>query len=599
MKRFLVLLVFLFFSSIVLPQGDSLWQRKILPSNLTQNALFGSSVALYQNYLIVGAPGDSIYGSNSGSVYLISYSDNSISLIQKLVPNDGQSNDLFGYSVCSLSNYIIIGAPGRSEYGANSGVVYIFRYEDSVWVQHQKIFAIDPQPNDKFGQSLSGNSAWGWLLVGAPYKAYNDTSSGALFMYILNNENWNYENQLYPPFSNPNQRFGFAHDHLSNEICISAPGDNTNGTNSGAVYLYLYDDGSHEWYFISKNYSPQPHNGDEFGYSLDIDYFYRMLVGAPGVGFVGKAYLFGLGGLGFGLVDDYQPSDVDFGDKVGLSVSYFGYGSDFGRSIVGAPTGFANGNTGGAYILTSLAYGFTQNFKTIPAIGLAGDKYGYSVDNNYDYYLVGAPFNDDGGINSGAVYLNKWVHWELPVELTFFTASSNQAKVQLNWQTATELNNQGFEIQRKIENTDWITIGFRTGQGTTTEPATYFYEDDISEIISSNLLYRLKQIDFNGKFEYSEEVEVITQPLDFVLYQNHPNPFNPTTNIKYEVPEHTYVKLEIFDVLGRSVRSLVNEEKPAGRYEIEFDGSSLASGLYYCRITAGDFIQTKKMMLLK
>lgn len=201
MKRFLVLLVFLLFSIIVLPQGDSLWQRKILPSNLSQNALFGSSVALYQNYFIVGAPGDSIYGSNSGSVYLISYNDNNISLIQKLVPNDGQSNDLFGYSVCSLRNYIIIGAPGRNEYGVNSGAVYIFRYEDSVWVQHQKLFATNPQPNDRFGQSLSGNSAWGWLLVGAPYKAYNDTSSGALFMYILNGENWNYENQLYPPFT--------------------------------------------------------------------------------------------------------------------------------------------------------------------------------------------------------------------------------------------------------------------------------------------------------------------------------------------------------------------------------------------------------------
>jgi photosystem II stability/assembly factor-like uncharacterized protein len=186
-----------------------------------------------------------------------------------------------------------------------------------------------------------------------------------------------------------------------------------------------------------------------------------------------------------------------------------------------------------------------------------------------------------------------------PVELTSFTATLNQLKVQLTWQTATELNNQGFEIQRKIEDTDWITIGFRTGQGTTTEPTSYFYEDNISEISTPNLLYRLKQIDFNGSYQYSDEIEVLLQSLDYTLYQNYPNPFNPVTIIKYEVPQISNVKIEVFDVLGRVVKVLVDEEKSVGRYEDQFNGSSVASGLYYYRITAGDFIQTKKMMLIK
>ncbi|MDP2362707.1 MAG: YCF48-related protein, partial [Ignavibacteria bacterium] len=139
--------------------------------------------------------------------------------------------------------------------------------------------------------------------------------------------------------------------------------------------------------------------------------------------------------------------------------------------------------------------------------------------------------------------------WFTPVELTTFTATLNRTKVNINWQTATELNNQGFEIQRKFENSDWFTIGFRTGKGTTTEPTSYFYEDDIWEINSDKLYYRLKQIDFNGTFSFSNEVEVITQPLDFALYQNYPNPFNPITTIKYQVPKTSNVKLEIFDVL--------------------------------------------------
>jgi hypothetical protein len=213
--------------------------------------------------------------------------------------------------------------------------------------------------------------------------------------------------------------------------------------------------------------------------------------------------------------------------------------------------------------------------------------------------LVGAPYNDDGGIDAGVVYLNKWIRWELPVELTSFTASVSQTKVKLNWQTATELNNQGFEVQRKLASSDWITIGFKQGQGTTTELTTYFYEDEISEINSNKLYYRLKQIDFDGTFTYSEEVEVFTQPLNFSISQNYPNPFNPNTIIKYEIPKTTNVKIDVFDMLGRIIDNIVNEEKSAGRYELEFDGSSLSSGVYYYRMQAGDFVSIRKMLMLK
>jgi hypothetical protein len=188
---------------------------------------------------------------------------------------------------------------------------------------------------------------------------------------------------------------------------------------------------------------------------------------------------------------------------------------------------------------------------------------------------------------------------ELPVELTSFIASVNQNKVQLNWETATELNNNGFEVQRKLENSDWITISFVQGKGTTTEPTSYSYFDDVSEFISNKIYYRLKQIDYNGNYEFSDEVEVITLPLDYSLSQNYPNPFNPVTKIKYEVPENTNVTLEVFDVLGRLIKTLVNENKSAGRYEVEFNASELSSGLYFYKISAGGFEQTRKMLLLK
>ena len=187
----------------------------------------------------------------------------------------------------------------------------------------------------------------------------------------------------------------------------------------------------------------------------------------------------------------------------------------------------------------------------------------------------------------------------LPVELTSFTTSVNQNKVQLNWVTATELNNNGFEVQRKLENSDWITIGFVQGNGTTSEPTSYLYSDDVSDFISNKIYYRLKQIDYNGNYEFSDEVEVITLPLEYNLSQNYPNPFNPTTKIKYEVPENTNVTLEVFDVLGRLIKTLVNENKSAGRYEVELNASELSSGLYLYKINAGSFEQTRKILLLK
>jgi photosystem II stability/assembly factor-like uncharacterized protein len=197
----------------------------------------------------------------------------------------------------------------------------------------------------------------------------------------------------------------------------------------------------------------------------------------------------------------------------------------------------------------------------------------------------------------GTIYYT--ADWFVPVELTSFTASLNQSKVNLYWQTATELNNNGFEIQRKLENSDWITIGFKKGKGTTSEQTDYSYIDDISGVSAKKLMYRLKQIDYNGSFKYSDEIEVVTLPLQYNLFQNYPNPFNPNTVIKYEIPQNSFIKLEVFDLLGRQIKTLVNEMKPAGRYEIEFDASSLSSGIYIYKISGNNFNQSKKMILLK
>jgi hypothetical protein len=192
----------------------------------------------------------------------------------------------------------------------------------------------------------------------------------------------------------------------------------------------------------------------------------------------------------------------------------------------------------------------------------------------------------------------------IPVELTSFTASMIDGNILLNWTTATELNNSGFEIHKgshtstSLSVTDWETISFVTGNGTSTENQNYsFIHQNPSE---GKSYYRLKQIDYDGKYTYSNIAEVdFVLPIQFSLEQNYPNPFNPVTSIKYAIRSKQFVQLKIFDVIGNEVATLVNDEKPAGNYEIAFDASNLSSGVYFYKIASGNFIETKKMVLLK
>lgn len=187
----------------------------------------------------------------------------------------------------------------------------------------------------------------------------------------------------------------------------------------------------------------------------------------------------------------------------------------------------------------------------------------------------------------------------IPVELTSFTANvNNEGNVFLNWRTATETNNQGFEIQRSGNGDDFSAIGFLEGYGTTTETHSYIYID--KNLNSGKYYYRLKQIDFDGSFEYSDVVKVtVNVPVVFSLEQNYPNPFNPSTIIKYSIPENGYVKLSVYNLIGEEVAVLVNEVKDQGFYEATFNAAELPSGTYIYKIGSNNNLLVKKMMLLK
>ncbi|MFA6980633.1 MAG: two-component regulator propeller domain-containing protein [Ignavibacteriaceae bacterium] len=193
---------------------------------------------------------------------------------------------------------------------------------------------------------------------------------------------------------------------------------------------------------------------------------------------------------------------------------------------------------------------------------------------------------------------------EVPVELVSFSSSVSDKKIKLEWVTATERNNKGWGVQRKtLNDNNWKTIAFVEGKGTSSEVKNYKFED-VSLKQASKYQYRLEQIDYGGSVQYSNIIEVIFNlPNEFELSQNYPNPFNPSTIISWQLAVGSYVTLKVYDVLGNEVATLVNENQSVGIHQVEFQSAvgsqQLACGIYFYQLRAGNFVQTRKMIVLK
>jgi len=216
------------------------------------------------------------------------------------------------------------------------------------------------------------------------------------------------------------------------------------------------------------------------------------------------------------------------------------------------------------------------------------------------------------GNNIEANYIARFTDSEnpLPVELVSFTCHQEGNKIILNWSTATEINNKGFEIERKrsvledsfgevrSQHSDWKRIGFIEGHGTTSGSFHYMFTDN--NITHGIYYYRLKQIDLDGTFSYSDTIEIdVKKTAQYILEQNYPNPFNPLTALRYSIPEAGNTKLTVYDGTGREIAVLINEWQSAGSYSIDFNGSGLSSGIYFYKLSSRGFSQTKKLILLK
>jgi hypothetical protein len=198
----------------------------------------------------------------------------------------------------------------------------------------------------------------------------------------------------------------------------------------------------------------------------------------------------------------------------------------------------------------------------------------------------------------------------LPVELSTFSVNAVEgAKAQLKWETATEVNNYGFEVERSVvaqnannQSVKWEKVAFVEGHGNSNSPKLYSFTDK-NLVGGSKFAYRLKQIDIDGKFEYSDAIEIEVLPTEYELHQNYPNPFNPSTLIRFSLPEDSKLAINIYNLLGEKVATILNEELKAGHHEVNFNttstGYNLSSGVYIYTLESKNFSQVKKMILMK
>jgi uncharacterized protein (TIGR02145 family) len=265
-----------------------------------------------------------------------------------------------------------------------------------------------------------------------------------------------------------------------------------------------------------------------------------------------------------------------------------------GKNLLSIGQGLGNNSSG----FSALLAGARSNNGLPVGLGYLAEFIGYGYDlsiesNTVDKQII----YKDLGISVRCI--NDSSISAIPVELTSFIFLLNDNNVKLNWTTATEVNTSSFDIEKKSDgNNSWQKIASIKASGNSTILKQYFYID--KNVNSGKYNYRLKMNDLDGSYKYSNVINAeISVPANFELSNAYPNPWNPTTTIRYQVPINIHVTIKVFDALGREVSTLVNEVKPAGNYEVTFNAKGLSSGTYYYQMIAGNFIETKKIMMIR
>jgi len=542
-----------------------------------------------------------------------------------------KSHDYFGYSVSTAGDInndgfddVIVGAYGYKSY---TGCIYIY-FGGNLMDNVSDINIVGKAIDDNFGYSVStagdvNNDGYDDVLVGNNGNGTANIYFGGSPMDVTNNI-------ALSGYNSSVSTAGDVNNDGYDDIIVGNPWFSLDtADNIGRALIYYGGDPMDSIPDVTlMGKTKYSHLGQSVSTAGDVnnDGYDDVIVGTGANSFnntPGFAYIF-YGNSSMDSIADVTVTVNPPSDYFGCSVSNAGdiNNDEYSDVIVGDY--LFDSYRGRAFIYYGGEY--MDSVADITITGESENNYlGFSVSNagdvnndGYDDFIVGAynyPFN-------GKAYIYSDPNAPLPVELTTFTYSIfDDCKVKLNWSTTIEVNNYGFELERQMQESNkktkeqkqnWKKIVFIEGHGNSNSPKFYEFVDNT--VTYGKYKYRLKQIDLDGKYEYSKIIEAdLGLPGKFELSQNYPNPFNPTTTIQYNIPRskstntgilgnsasYGVVTLKIYNIIGEEVATLVNQKQNPGSYQVKFDATNLPSGVYFYRIIANNFTSTKKMILLR
>lgn len=507
--------------------------------------------------------------------------------IIKLVASDRHANAHFGFSVSISGDYAIVGASleATDDSGTNplfaAGAAYIFVRSGNIWVQQQKLAASDRDGSELFGYSVCVDGDY--AIVGAVYDHHDSSHGDSLFRagsaYIFKRSGsvWTQQQKLVASDREEEDDFGISVSISGDYAIVGACFQDLSSSSSnpildaGAAYIFVRTDTG--WIQQQKITPSTRGIGYEFGYSVSLSGDYAI-IGAAGEDQnpdymdsldAGAAYVFRRIDTTWTqtqklVASDRMPSD-NFGAAVSISGNYAIIGSpdhDFDTSSVVTP------QAGAAYIYMRTDSSWFEQQKIFDTTRYRDLHFGYSVSLSGDNVIAGTE-----GANMAFMFARSSDSWILQKELR---AADHVNSADFGWSVSVS-----GEYSIVGSYSDWRdTSGGNSLSGA--GAAYMFGHTSVTDV------------------EQSDDGRI---PRVFRLDQNYPNPFNPVTTIQFDIPKASFVTMKVYNVLGQEVETLVNEHKEAGRYEVEFDGSKLTSGVYFYRLTAGTLVSTKKSLVVK
>jgi hypothetical protein len=459
-------------------------------------------------------------------------------------PLDNGGN--FGYFVIITDTLMFISAHQDNINGNSSGSLYYYSYNDSNWSFKERIFPDDGQPNDFFGVPHLSKK---YLYVGA------FGNRGSVYVYKYEDNEWTQTQKLVPDTLIYLSGFGISIQEYNDELFVGASSDSRFVDGSGSVYLYKKsNDGI--WEKSQKIYPDIMKEYAHFGYKIETNSKYNHLfISAPedsndaGL-FAGNVYVLNKSDS---LWEVKQILTPDLGE----AFPYFGSSikSKEDYLFIGAPGSGSTQSGGSVYVYKINNSRWEYLKKIISPINVIRDYFGYSIFVEGDSILIGAPGAVQNGVRTARAYL--------------YIQNNDDFNLSYTFEPSDSIYHDGFGIGVSMNKREYL-IGAPYGR------KAYLYSPYPMSI--------------------NDEGGLLT---DYFLFQNYPNPFNPVTKIKFSIPRSEVVQINVYDVLGKEIKTLLNEYKQAGTYEIEFDATSLPSGVYFYRMISGNYSETKKMILLR